>query len=171
MLAGLIESARWRVSAKGRRFLTATISDASGQYEATAFDEEPCADLEAAAKTSSCGLMTVELDRRPGDDIPRVTVKKFQPLDSLAKRSRLMLSVRIEDASLLPAISRELSEARGGNGAVWAILPISGGREAKLALGRDFALDADLAARLTRILGEGAVELIAQEPPRLALVG
>jgi DNA polymerase-3 subunit alpha len=171
MLAGLIESARWRVSAKGRRFLTATISDASGQYEATAFDEEPCADLEAAAKTSSCGLMTVELDRRPGDDIPRVTVKKFQPLDSLAKRSRLMLSVRIEDASLLPAISRELSEARGGNGAVWAILPISEGREAKLALGRDFALDADLAARLTRILGEGAVELSAQEPPRLALVG
>jgi len=31
--------------------------------------------------------------------------------------------------------------------------------------------DADLAARLTRILGEGAVELSAQDPPRLALVG
>ncbi len=33
------------------------------------------------------------------------------------------------------------------------------------------ALDADLAARLTRVPGEGAVELSAQEPPRLALVG
>jgi DNA polymerase-3 subunit alpha len=40
-----------------------------------------------------------------------------------------------------------------------------------LVLGRDFNLDADLAARLTQITGEGAVELSAQEPPRLALVG
>jgi DNA polymerase-3 subunit alpha len=52
-----------------------------------------------------------------------------------------------------------------------AILPVSEGREATLVLGRDFTLDADLAARLTRVLGEGAVELSAQEPPRLALVG
>ena len=40
-MAGLIEGARWRVSAKGRRYLMATISDASGQYEATVFDDEP----------------------------------------------------------------------------------------------------------------------------------
>ena len=171
MLAGLIEGARWRVSAKGRRFLTATISDASGQYEAMAFDDEPCADLENAAKVSACGLMTVELDRRPGDDMPRVTVKKFQPLDSLAKRSRLMLSMQIAEQSLLPAIALELEGARGGNGVVRALLPISNGRQATLVVGRDFDLDADLAARLTRILGEGAVELSAQEPPRLALVG
>jgi DNA polymerase-3 subunit alpha len=170
-LAGLVEGARWRVSAKGRRFLTATISDASGQYEATAFDDEPSASLESAAKSGECGLMTVELDRRPGDDMPRVTVKKFQPLDSLAKRSRLLLNLQIQDASLIPAIARELANARGGNGAARAIMPVSEGREATLVLGRDFNLDADLAARLTRILGEGAVELSAQEPPRLALVG
>jgi DNA polymerase-3 subunit alpha len=82
-----------------------------------------------------------------------------------------LLSVQIADPSLLPAIGRELSEARGGTGVVRAILPISDGRQATLVLGRDYSLDADLAARLTRILGEGAVELSAQEPPRLALVG
>ena len=71
----------------------------------------------------------------------------------------------------IPAISRELADARGGNGVIRAVLPVSEGREATLVLGRDFSLDADLAARLTRILGEGAVELSAQEPPRLALVG
>ncbi len=171
MLAGLVEGARWRVSAKGRRFLTATISDASGQYEATAFDDEPSADLEKAAKSGACGLMTVELDRRPGDDLPRVTVKRFQPLDGLAKRTRLRLHLRIADASSFPAIARELAGAVGGNGSVRVILPVSEGREATLVLGREFQLDADLAARLTRILGEGAVELSAQEPPRLALVG
>src|SRR4030095_3924923 len=72
-MAGLIEGTRWRTSAKGRRYLMATISDASGQYEATVFDDEPSAALETAAKAGSCGLMSVELDRRPGEDVPRVT--------------------------------------------------------------------------------------------------
>ena len=103
--------------------------------------------------------------------MPRVTVKKFQPLDSLAKRTRLLMTLRIADESLIPAIARELREAHGGTGMVRATMAISDGREAALVLGRAFSLDADLAARLTRILGEGAVELSAQEPPRLALVG
>jgi DNA polymerase-3 subunit alpha len=170
-MAGLIEGARWRTSAKGRRYLMATISDASGQYEATVFDDEPSAALETAAKSGACGLMTVELDRRPGEESPRVTVKRFQPLDSLAKRTRLQMSLHIADASVIGAIGRELTEARGGSGVIRAILPVSEGRDATLVLGRDFNLDADLAARLTRVLGEGAVELSAQEPPRLALVG
>ena len=71
--------------------MMATISDSSGQYEATAFDDEPSSELEAAAKSGACGLMTVELDRRPGEETPRVTVKRFQPLDGLAKRTRLQL--------------------------------------------------------------------------------
>ncbi|HET9397632.1 MAG TPA: DNA polymerase III subunit alpha, partial [Sphingomicrobium sp.] len=170
-MAGLVEGARWRTSAKGRRYLMATISDASGQYEATVFDDEPSAALEAAAKSALCGLMTVELDRRPGEDTPRVTIKRFQPLDSLAKRTRLLLNLRIADDSSIVAIGRELASARGGNGVIRAVVPISEGREATLILGREFDLDADLAARLTRVLGEGAVELSAQEPPRLALVG
>ena len=84
MMAGLVEEARWRTSAKGRRYMLATLSDATGQYVATAFDESRAPQLEAAAKASACGLLTVELDRRPGEDTPRVTVKRFQPLDGLA---------------------------------------------------------------------------------------
>jgi DNA polymerase-3 subunit alpha len=171
MMAGLIEGVRWRTSARGRRYMMATISDSSGQYEATVFDDEPASELEAAAKVGACGLMTVELDRRPGEDTPRVTVKRFQPLDSLAKRTRLRLHLSIADAAQIPAVARELQGARGGNGTVRMNLPLADGREATMLLGREFALDADLAARLGRILGEGAVTLSAQEPPRLALVG
>jgi len=171
MMAGLVESTRWRTSAKGRRYMMATISDASGQYEATVFDDEPSAELEAAAKAGGCGLMTVELDRRPGDEVPRVTVKRFQPFEGLARKTRLQMILHVADEALVPALARELASARDGNGSVRAILPISQGREATLLLGRDFALDADLAARLTRILGEGAVELSAHDFPRLALVG
>jgi len=171
MMAGLIEAVRWRTSARGRRYMMATISDSSGQYEATVFDDEPSTELEAAAKSGACGLMTVELDRRPGEDTPRVTVKRFQPLDRLAKRTRLRLHLRLADAILIPVVASELQGARGGNGSVRMTLPLADGREATMLLGREFALDADLAARLGRILGEGAVALTAQEPPRLALVG
>jgi DNA polymerase-3 subunit alpha len=171
VMAGLVEGVRWRVSAKGRRYMMASLSDSSGQFEATVFDDDACADIEAAAKTNSCGLLTVELDRRSGDDAPRVAIKRFQSLVHLAKTSRLMMELRLADAALMPAISRELESARGSNGVIRCVVPISGGREAVVIIGRDFQLDAELAARLERIAGEGAVTLSAQEPPRLALVG
>ena len=171
VMAGLIEGVRWRTSAKGRRYMMATISDASGQYEATAFDDEPSANLEAAAKSGSCGLLTVELDRRPGEETPRVTIKRFQPLETLAQKTRLRMHLRIIDKALMLPAARELGASRGGNGSVRATVTLIDGRQATMLLGRDFRLDADLAARLKRILGEEGVELSAVEPPRLALVG
>ena len=38
-MAALVEDARWRTSARGRRYLMATLSDASGQFIATCFDD------------------------------------------------------------------------------------------------------------------------------------
>ncbi|MEO5612573.1 MAG: DNA polymerase III subunit alpha [Sphingomicrobium sp.] len=171
MMAGLVEEARWRTSAKGRRYMMATLSDASGQYFATAFDDEPCAALEAAVKSGGCGLMTVELDRRPGDEVPRVAVKRFQPLEALAKKTRLEMIVRVPDDDSVLRLARELTGAHGGTGAIRLVVNLSDGGEALLLLGRDYVLDAELAARIERITGEGSVDLAVQEPPKLALVG
>jgi DNA polymerase-3 subunit alpha len=170
-MAGLVEEARWRTSARGRRYMMATLSDASGQYFATAFDDEPCAALEAAVKSGGCGLMNVELDRRPGDEAPRVTVKRFQPLDALAKRTRLEMVVRVPDTDAVLRLARELTGAHGGTGAIRFIVRRPSGGEATILLGRDYLLDAELAARIERITGEGSVNLSVQEPPKLALVG
>ena len=170
-MAGLVEGVRWRVSAKGRRYMMASLSDSSGQFEATVFDDETCAAIEAAAKAGSCGILTVELDRRSGDEAPRVAIKRFQPLESVAKASRLQMELRLADAALMPTLARELENARGGTGVVRCSVPISVGREAVLLLGRDFHLDAEVGARLERIAGEGSVTLSVQEQPRLALVG
>jgi DNA polymerase-3 subunit alpha len=170
-MAGLVEEARWRTSAKGRRYMMATLSDASGQFTATAFDDETCAELEEAARKQSCALLTVELDRREGDETPRVAIKKLQPLDQLAKKSRLQMAVRVSDAALIPQMARELAGARGGSGALRFLVPIAGGGEAVVMAGRDFVLDAEIASRLERLAGEGNVDLSVQEPPRLALVG
>jgi DNA polymerase III subunit alpha len=170
-MAGMVEDARWRTSAKGRRFLTATLSDASGQFQATAFEDEPIEALRSAAERGTCGLLTVELDRRAGDDTPRVAIKRFQPIESLAKRTRLQMSVSVKDAALLPQVAAELAQCRGGTGTVRLQLALANGGDAIILAGRDFTLDAELAARLERIVGEGSVDLSVQEPPKLALVG
>ena len=170
-MATLVEDVRWRVSQKGRRYMMATLSDPSGQFQASIFDDEASAAVEAAAKAGTCGLLSVELDKRPGDDLPRVAIKRFQPLDMLAKRTRLQMEVRVASAELVPAIARELEGVLGGGGTVRLLLPLSAGGEAVVVAGRDFVLDAELHARIQRITGEGSVDLSVQEPPRLALVG
>jgi DNA polymerase-3 subunit alpha len=75
----------------------------------------------------------------------------------------------VNDPALIPAVTAELSGAKGGNGIVRVTLPISEGRSATMLVGQYFELDADLAMRLERLLGEGQVELSA--PPKMALVG
>ena len=170
-MACLVEEARWRTSARGRRYMMANLSDSSGQFTATVFDDEPCEALEAAARAQGCGLLSVELDRRAGDETPRVTIKRFQPLESLAKRTRLEMTVRLASSDLVPLVARELAEARGGNGIVRFTVPLANGGQAVVLVGRDFTLDGELAARIARITGEGTIDLGAQEPPKLALVG
>ena len=170
MMAAMVEGTKWATSAKGRRYMRVTMSDPSGQFDATAFDDEPCAALEAAAKSGECGLLTVELDRRPGDDVPRVAIKRFQPLDSLAKRTRLQMEICLKEAGQVPAIANELAKAKGGTGIVRFCVTLSGDRKAQLLAGRDFTLDADLAARIERLLGPDTVELSVQTPPQLAIV-
>jgi DNA polymerase-3 subunit alpha len=169
-MAGLVEDTRWRTSARGRRYMMATLSDPSGQFVATAFDDDATVALEAAAKAGQCGLLTVELDRRSGDETPRVTVKRVQPLSELARRTRLQLVVHAPDRAAIERIVGELAGARGGNGKVTLTVPLANGGEAEIVAGRDFALDADMAARIERIAGEGRVELSTQQP-KLALVG
>jgi DNA polymerase-3 subunit alpha len=169
-MAGLVEEARWRTSARGRRYLMATLSDSSGQYMATAFDDEPCAALEAAARDGGCGLLTVELDRRAGDEAPRVAIKRFQPLADLAKKSRLQMTVRLTAGADAARVARELSQARGGTGSLRLIVPTVGGVEAVIVAARDLVLDAELSARIERLTGEGSVDLSVNEP-KLALVG
>jgi DNA polymerase-3 subunit alpha len=78
--------------------------------------------------------------------------------------------VTIADPALLAAIKGEIDPRRGGNGVVRLALRMAGGGEAVVVAGRDFLLDAELAERLARIVGEDAVDLSAVQP-KLALVG
>ncbi|MDB5668851.1 MAG: polymerase subunit alpha [Alphaproteobacteria bacterium] len=169
-MAAMVEDSRWRTSQKGRRFMMARLSDSSGQFDATVFDDSAAAEVEQAAKTGACVLLGVELDRRPGDETPRVTVRSVTSFESLSRRTRLQLEVEADDPAALPALAALLGEHRGGSSTVR--LKVHHGRGlAELILGRDFLVDAELVARAERLPGIAAARLSAEEKPRLSLVG
>ncbi|MDB5706421.1 MAG: polymerase subunit alpha [Sphingomonas bacterium] len=169
-MAALVEDARWRTSARGKRYLMATLSDPSGQFVATCFDDAVAADLEEAARNGGCGLVTVELDRRPGEESPRVTVKRIQPFETLANSARFVLELSIETPAAMVALGALLAEARGARGEVWVNAALPDGGRARVLLGRDFLLDGELAARIENLQDVSGVALKTSET-RLALVG
>lgn len=168
-MAVLVEEARWRTSARGKRYLMATLSDQSGQFIATCFDDAVAADLEEAARAGGCGLATVELDRRPGEETPRVTVKRMQPFEALASLARFVVEIAVAEPAALPALARLLEHHRGARGEVLVRATVPGG-EALLLLGRDFLLDGELVDRIEDLPGVREVTL-RQSETRLALVG
>ncbi|MGQ0559617.1 MAG: DNA polymerase III subunit alpha [Sphingosinicella sp.] len=168
-LAALVEDTRWRTSARGRRYMVATLSDPSGQFEATVFDDRIAGQVEQAAKNATCALLDVEIDRRPGDETMRLTLRSLRPLENLSSQARLQIELEAEDAATVRRIAAAVAGSRGGNGQIKLRAPLHDGT-AELVLGRDFAVDADLAAALGRLEGVSAVRLSALEPPRLALV-
>jgi DNA polymerase III subunit alpha len=169
VMAGLAEDVRWRTSARGRRYMMATLSDPSGQFEATVFDDAVAEQVAAAAKAGGCALLGVELDRRPGEETPRVTIRSLQSFEGLARRSRLQIEVEVADAAALRLIAALVAGERGGTGQLKLKADLGFG-EAELILGRDLLVDAELAARIERLDGVAAVRLAVADPPRLALV-
>ncbi len=170
LMAVLIEDVKWRTSARGRRYANCAVSDATGQFIASCFDELTAKEMEEAAKTNSCGLITVELDRQPGEETPRITIKRIQPMEGLAANSRLMAVVTVADAAAISALAALLHGESGGRGEVVVQADLEHGAFARVRLGRSFALDAELAARMEVLPGVVSVALSAAEMPRLALV-
>jgi DNA polymerase-3 subunit alpha len=169
-MAALVEDARWRTSARGKRYLMATLSDSTGQFVATCFDDAVAADLEEAARNGGCGLVTVELDRRPGEDTPRVTVKRIQPFETLANSARFVMELSVATPEAMAALGGLIAEARGARGEVWVNAALPDGGVARVLLGRDFLLDGELATRIENLQDVSNVVLKTSET-RLALVG
>lgn len=169
-MAVLVEDVRWRTSARGRRYANCNVSDATGQFIASCFDEDVAKAMEGAAKAGACGLVSVELDRQSGEETPRIAVRRLQLLDGLAASSRLSAVVRIADTGVVPALAALVGPERGGRGEIIVLAEPASGGWARLRLGRDFALDTELAARIEALHGVLSVELGPVYPPRLALV-
>lgn len=162
-IAALIEDARWRTSARGNRYLMASISDQSGQVLTTCFDELAAKDLEDVARAGGCAVLTVELDKRPGEDTPRVSVKRVQPFESIANVARLLVDLVVDDANALPRLAEMIGEARGGRCTVRLWAPLSAEGQAELVLGRNFRIDEEMVARIAGLPGIRSAEFASTQ--------
>jgi DNA polymerase-3 subunit alpha len=168
-MAALVEDARWRTSARGNRYLLATCSDASGQFIASSFDDEASEAMESAAKSGACVLLSVEVDKRAGEETARVTVRAARPLDGVTSNARLRMEITLTDATGLSVLAEALAGATGGRGEVR--LKVSAGeRQVTLLVGRGYQLESDLIETIERLPGVATVELEPIGMPQLALV-
>ena len=103
-------------------------------------------------------LLTVELDCRPGEETPRVTVRGARPLDSIVANTRLRMVVAIDGEAALAPLAGLLGDAHNGNGEIVLSVPSPDG-PVKFVLGRDFTLDADLHNAVERLPGIASAEL------------
>ncbi|MBL8649113.1 MAG: DNA polymerase III subunit alpha [Sphingopyxis sp.] len=154
MMAAMVESARPRVSQRGNRFLNLTLSDRSGQFQSSCFDEGAGKILEALAVDGGCAMLSVELDLLEGEETPRVTVRGAQPLADIAATAALQLECRIDAASAIAEIARFAEQREDARGTI--VITTSDpdtGVDIRINLGRRFALDPDLVARLENVAG------------------
>uniref|UniRef100_UPI0028BF3221 DNA polymerase III subunit alpha n=1 Tax=Sphingobium sp. TaxID=1912891 RepID=UPI0028BF3221 len=143
VMAAMVEDVRWRETKRGARYAAATFSDSSGQFQASCFDEDACKAIEDMAREGDCALLMVELDRLPGEETPRVTIRGVEPFRQLANNSRMELVIDVIDVAAIEALAQLLSRTKGGRSEVFLRAPVGGGKAARLFLGDDYLIGAD----------------------------
>lgn len=172
VVAALVEDCRTRTSARGNRYVMANLSDASGGVVASCFDDGAGAALGEIAREGGCALLTVELDRKPGEEMPRVTVRSARPIDRLAADMRLMLEVEAVSVSAVESLCELLRPlAGGGKSAVHLTVPAVEGERVRLWLGSTFRLDPALVATLESMQDVERATIEVAAPGRLAVAG
>jgi DNA polymerase-3 subunit alpha len=167
-VAALIYDARWRTSARGNRYLMASISDTSGQLPVSCFEEDVAKEMEDIARAGGCAVITVEMDKRAGDETPRVAIKRVQSFESIAGSARLALDLEVADPAALPALAALIGGERGGRCIVQVRAHTRPGEQAAVVLGRNFRIDEEMVERVRAVpgvvsaqLGSGVTELAA----------
>ncbi len=162
-LAGLIEEAKWRTPQNGKsdKYLQLILSDTSGQYAASCFDEGAQAAVLAAVAAGDAVLVQGELLWRPGEDTPRVTVRGVKPLKALADRLHCRLSLDLTGTGPVAGLAALVGPRRGGRGEIVARVALGSGEWAKLLLGNDFSIDNEVFATVERLPGVAAATLAA----------
>jgi len=170
MMAVLVEGANKRKTRKGKDFAMVDFSDQSGQFSSSCFEESLVEMFPKWAAAGECVLLNVELDRPSADEPPRVTVRGARPLSEVTGSARMELALTIGRIEALAELAIALPRADGATGEVVARLLLDEGREATMLLGRDFALDGEMADRLAEIEGVSDVALSVKAARALRLV-
>ena len=159
VMAAMVEKVNKGTTRRGKPFIRADFSDATGQFSAACFEEGMVERFLKWAEEQTCVLLQVELDSPSPDEPPRITVRGGTPLAEVKGATPMILTLDILDIAAVETLSAELSEAGKGQDEVLVTLRIGGELEPAMRLGRDFALDGELAERLASVPGLAKVQL------------
>ena len=162
VIAAMVENVQRRKTKRGKDFVVAEFSDSSGQFSASCFEESLVEPMLKWAKEATCLLLQVELDSPSPEEPPRVTVRGATLLSEARAAARMELRLDIDRVEALAELAFVLPRGAEGKGEVLARLRTGTGREPLLRLGRDFALDGELAERIATIEGVHNVMLAAR---------
>ncbi|MEP2493861.1 MAG: DNA polymerase III subunit alpha, partial [Parasphingorhabdus sp.] len=168
VMAALVEKVRWRDSRRGKRFALADLSDSSGQFSASCFEEDQCKILGELADQGRCALLNVELDQKSDDESPRVAIRRVQALDGLEKTTRTRMELEVLDIAGLHELTKLVAPLVGGQSELVAIMAGPDDESVRVCLGRSFRLDAETVEMLERVKGLAAVRLGPARAMRVA---
>ncbi len=171
ILAGLIESAQKRQTKRGKDFAMVDMSDKSGQFSASCFEERLVPRLVEWAKEGVCVLLNVELDSNSPDQPPRATIRSAQPLEGLQSAAQLKLMFDAHEASAFAQLAAILECRKAGHGRVFARLIQPDRNPITMALPERYMLDSELAELLEDLPGISNIRLEAVRRSKPELVG
>jgi DNA polymerase-3 subunit alpha len=154
----MVEGASIGRTRRGKDFIRADFSDGSGQFSAACFEEGLVENFRTWARDGECVLLTVELDSPSPEEPPRVTVRGARPMKDVSGSLRFVLSMEIRSTDALESL-RTLLVPGTGQSEVQARLAVPDGSDPTVRLGRNFAVDGDLADRIGEIEGIANISL------------
>ncbi len=162
VMAVQVEGASKGTTKRGKPFIRAEFSDASGQFSAACFEEGLVEKFLEWAKNGPCVKLDVELDSPSPDEPPRITVRGAVPLDAVRGSMAMLLTLEVESVEAMAQLALALGE--GGEGGDEAVATLLTGDAAApvMRLGRTFSIDGELAERLASVPGLAKVQLTAR---------
>ena len=159
VMAAMVEGFSKGRTKRGGEFIRADFSDSSGQFSAACFEESLVTSFEKWGADGTCLLLNVELDSPNPNEPPRITVRGARPLEDVRGGTRMILHMDIYNPAALTALQLELKPGEPGQGEVLVRLILSDEQHVWVRLGRDYALDGEMAERLGQVDGIESVDL------------
>jgi DNA polymerase-3 subunit alpha len=162
VMAVQVEGASKGTTKRGKPFIRADFSDASGQFSAACFEEGLVEKFLEWAEKGTCVKLDVELDSPSPDEPPRITVRGAVPLDAVRGSMAMVLTLEVESVEALTQLALELGEDGAGGDEAIATLLTGDPVPPVMRLGRSFSIDGEIAERLASVPGLAKVQLTAR---------
>jgi DNA polymerase III subunit alpha len=132
VMAGIVVNKQERTAKSGNRFAFVTLSDATGVFEVTLFQETLAISRELL-EPGNAVLLTVDV--QPNGEEYRLTCQEVKALEGAVSAASEGLKVVINDKAALPALREVVEKLPAGRSKLRLTLELDGSREVDLLLG------------------------------------